>query len=261
VKHLREFVNKHRAATAVVALAVVALAGWEVYAAIRLGGPVPAPSAVRPASPATAGTGSGGASGAGPAGSAALRAAGHLAGVPAPTLPGASPSTGAAPDGSAPAASAPTTPASAGAAAAGQTVAGGSAAAPAATQPPPGTGRPDPFSPLAASGGGAPAPAAPSLPPVPPLAPGALGPSAFAAPGAATPGVTDPRGQFRLDGIVFGPSAVAILRDGAGSYIVEPGDMVTPGVRILAIDAKNSTVTLGSKDQSWQLGLRGGTSR
>ncbi|HEV2283241.1 MAG TPA: hypothetical protein VGX75_12715, partial [bacterium] len=115
MKRLRELINKHRTVTAVIAIAVVALAGWEVYAAVSQGGPPPTLSAVRPVSPASAGTG--GASGAGPAGNAALRAAGHLAGVPAPALPGGTPPAGAAPGGSAPAASAPASPATDGGAA------------------------------------------------------------------------------------------------------------------------------------------------
>jgi hypothetical protein len=42
---------------------------------------------------------------------------------------------------------------------------------------------------------------------------------------------------------------------------VESGDTVTSGVRIVAIDAENRSVTLRSNDQSWQLRLGGGTSR
>jgi len=245
VTRLREFISRHRAAVAIVAVAVAAFAAWRVYAAVSVGGPAP--------SPAPAATGAVSAPGGGPTGDAALRAAGHLTGVPAPALPGASPSAGAVGAGSPPRAPAPAATPSAGYAAV-PTPAGQAAA-------PPGTGRADPFSPLAAPGGG-PSTAVPPLPPVPPLTPGALGPSAPGAPGPAVPSATGTRGQFQLTGIMFGPSAVAILTDGADSYIVEPGDTVTPGVRVLAIDAENRTVTLASQDRSWQLRLeRGGTSR
>jgi hypothetical protein len=97
---------------------------------------------------------------------------------------------------------------------------------------------------------------------VPPLAPGALPPVASA--GAAGPGAPDLAGEFHLTGIIFGPSAFAILNDATRSYIVEPGDVVASGVRVVAIDAENQSVTLASDGQSWQLrlaGLRGGTSR
>ena len=265
VKRLRGFLSEHRAAAAIVAIALVAFAVWKVYTALSPRGPAATPSAIRPAAspaPGAPPARDGGAPGGGPTGDAALRAAGHLAGVAAPTLPGAQLSTGGAPAGS------PST----GATAAGGQAPVGRVATPAApatapaasTPPPPGTGRPDPFSPLAASGGSRPASTNPPLPPVPPLSPGALGPSGFTAPGSPLPGAPDlsgPRGQFHLTGIVRGSVAVAILNDGAASYIVEPGDTVTPGVRVVAIDAGNHSVTLASKDQSWQLRLEGGTSR
>gem|GEM_PF-1683191 len=269
MKRLRGFLSEHRAAAAIIAAAVVAFAVWRVYAALSPGAPAVTTSAVPPvASPAPAEPPSGagqagtaGAPGGGLAGDAALRAAGHLTGTVAPTLPGRQPSTGAAPSGSAstgaaPAGGAPTGRATAPAAPA--------TALAAATPPAPNTGRPDPFSPLAATGGGGGGRTNPSLPPVPPLSPGALGPSGFPAPGSPLPGAPDlsgPQGQLHLTGIVYGPVAVAILNDGAASYIVEPGDTVTPGVRIVAIDAENRSVTLASKDQSWQLRLGGGTIR
>lgn len=124
----------------------------------------------------------------------------------------------------------------------------------------PGTGRPDPFSPLAGQLG----PGAPNgpLPPVPPLAPGALGASA---PGGGEPGapgaVTNPT-QFRLTGIVDGQVPVAILNDPNGSYIVAPGDTIVTGVRLVSVDAGSRSVTLSWNDQSWQVRLAGGgTSR
>ena len=114
----------------------------------------------------------------------------------------------------------------------------------------PGTGRPDPFSPLAGQIGGA-----PPLPPVPPLSPNALGASA---PGGGEPGPGGPATQFRLSGIVDAPVPVAILNDATGSYIVEPGDTVVSGVRLVAVDAETHSVTLSSNDQSWQVRLAGG---
>ncbi len=249
MKRFREFIRGHRAAAAIVAAVVVAFVGWEVYAMVGQSAPAPASSMTRhAAAPAADQPGMTAGAAAGPSGSAALRAVGHLAGVPAPRLPGAPPdasaAAGAAPGAVAPSAAAPSD----------ATSVGGTAAAQ------PATGRPDPFSPLATAGAGG--PANPPLPPVPPLAPGALPPGASAfAPGVpAAPGP----GSFHLMGILSGPSALAILGDGAGSYIVQPGDTVTPGVRMVAIDTANRTVTLASKDQSWQiplLPLGGGTAR
>ncbi|HLW48962.1 MAG TPA: hypothetical protein VKW09_14510 [bacterium] len=121
----------------------------------------------------------------------------------------------------------------------------------------PGTGRPDPFSPLAGQVGPG-SPNAP-LPPVPPLSPNTLGASA---PGGGEPGAPavsgSPTTQFRLSGIVDGQVPVAILNDAAGSYIVEPGDTVVSGVRLVAVDAGTQSVTLLWNDQSWQVRLAGG---
>ena len=265
MRRFRGFLSEHRAAAAIIAAAVVAFGAWRVYAALNPGAPAATTSAVPPAAstaPAASPSGVGGASGGGPTGDAALRAAGHLSGTAAPVLPGRQPSTGAASSGSASTGAAPT---GAQAPARRAPMPAASATAPAASTPPaPGTGRPDPFSPLASPGGGGPVSTNPSLPPVPPLSPGGVGPSGFPAPGSPLPGAPDlsgPRGQFHLTGIVHGPVAVAILNDGAASYIVEPGDTVTPGVRVVAIDAENLSVTLASKDQSWQLRLGGGTTR
>jgi hypothetical protein len=250
MRRLREFISEHRAAAAIVAAVLVAFAGWRAYVALSAGGPAATPAGLRPpATPAPAETGTAGAPAAGPTGEAALRAAGHLTGTAAPALPGKPLSTGAASTGSAPTASGGSAPA-------------GKPAAPSASSPAPaGTGRPDPFAPLATSGGGGPASANPPLPPVPPLSPGALGPSASTQGGLPASGVLGPAGRFQLAGIVNGEVAVAILNDSAGSYIVQPGDTVTPGVRVVAIDAANHSVTLTSETQSWQLRLGGGTSR
>jgi hypothetical protein len=135
-----------------------------------------------------------------------------------------------------------------GATAGGQSASGGTTAGGAGT---PGTGRPDPFSPLAGQIGGA-----PPLPPVPPLSPNSLGASA---PGGGEPGApVGPATQFRLSGIVDAPVPVAILNDATGSYIVEPGDTVVSGVRLVAVDAETHSVTLSWNEQSWQVRLAGG---
>lgn len=259
---LRRFLNEHRAAAAIIAVAVAAFALWKISGALGLG-PAAATSAVRPGpSSPPAGTATAAAPGGGAPGSAALRAAGHLTGVAAPTLPGTQPSTGAAPDGATSAGAS----AAAGRAPTGQVTAPATAAgAQAASGPPPaGTGRPDPFVPLVSSGGPAAVTNNPPLPPVPPLSPTALGPAGSPVPGAGAPaglGLPEPRAQFHLTGIVFGPEAVAILNDGAVSYVAAPGDALARGVRVVAIDGANDSVTLAWNNQSWQLRLEGGTSR
>jgi hypothetical protein len=253
---LRQLVLKHRIAAGAIALAVALFAVWKVYMAVGVGGTPSAPAAVRqPASPApAASTGTTGTPPAGPAGGAALRAASHLTGAPLTTIPGASPSAGAvAADGS-PSGTTPAAPGASAGATPAKTVSPDGA-----TPPPPGTGRPDPFVPLVSSA--APSPAAPPLPPVPPLAPGALGPSAPTLPGLGPSAQTNPGAQLRLTGIVYGESALAIINDGAASYIVAPGDTVASGLRLTAIDAANGTVTLASNKQSLQLSLGGGSSR
>jgi hypothetical protein len=247
MKRLRELVGRHRTAAAIIAVAVAAFAVWKAYLMVS-GSAQPTPAAaVRPASPTPAGT-----SGAGPSGDAALRAAGHLAGVQAPRLPGTA-STGDAMSDSTSAGATSTAATAGGRAGLAATTA---MTAPVTTPPPANTGRPDPFSPLATPGGGARS-ANPPLPPVPPLSPNALGTSAS----PAVPAQASVTERFHLTGIVNGPTAVAILNDGADSYIVEPGDTVTSGVRLVAIDAGNRTVTLASQNQSWQLRLGGGTGR
>ena len=231
MKRLRELASRQRTAVAIIAVAVAAFAVWKAYLVVSSSvRPTPA-AAVRPASPAAG---------------AALRAAGHLTGAAAPTLPDSSASSGA---GGTDAASTDRNPS-------GRVTApaASATAALASTPPPPNTGRPDPFSPLVTGGGSAPA-SPPSLPPVPPLSPNAI-----AAP-AGTQGQPNSAGGFQLTGIIDGATAVAILNDGANSYIVERGDAVTSGVRITAIDAGNRSVTLASQNQSWQLRLGGGTSR
>jgi len=100
-------------------------------------------------------------------------------------------------------------------------------------------GRPDPFIPLvqpqSATGGGQ--SGGVPLPPVPPLTPGTTGPGGLPVPGVVAPG-------YRVVGILRNAVALAILEDGKGSYIVEPGDLLAPGVRVAAIDAAKGIVVL-----------------
>jgi hypothetical protein len=229
VKRFQQLITQHRAAAVIVAIVVAGFAAWELHLA-TMGGPGATSGLAPAAAPTPAASASrthgpavSSSAGARPSGDAALRAASQMTGTASP---------------------APAT--SAGATAL-------------ASDVPPGTGRSDPFSPLATPGGGRGGanPSLSALPPVPPLSPNGLAPSA-STPGGAT---SSPLGKLELTGIVYGPSALAILNDGTGSYVVEPGDTVTPGVRIVAIDPGNRTVTLTSHDQSWQLRLGGGTSR
>lgn len=119
---------------------------------------------------------------------------------------------------------------------------------------PPGAGRPNPFQPLispqapsAPAGGGAP------LPPVPPLAPGLP-----AAPASATPPVpaAPPAPEFTLVGFLWGDRALAVLQDSQGSYIVAPGDIVRPGVRVVAIDVRREVVELDQHGTKFSVGLQ-----
>lgn len=90
-----------------------------------------------------------------------------------------------------------------------------------------------------------------ALPPVPPLLPGGL-----PVPGA--PG--GPAGAaFRVAGVLGGSEALAILEDGARSYIVAPGDVPVPGVRVVAIDVGRGVVALVRNGVPQELQLeRGG---
>jgi hypothetical protein len=49
--------------------------------------------------------------------------------------------------------------------------------------------------------------------------------------------------------------AVAIVEDGKTSYIVEPGELLTPGVRVTAIDARHRTVALVRDGEPLELHL------
>lgn len=88
----------------------------------------------------------------------------------------------------------------------------------------PTTGVRDPFRPLVGSG-------AAVLPPVPPLPPGGLG-------------AGGPSGVFRVTGIIRDTVALAIVEEGPRSYVVEVGEVLRPGVRLAAIDARRGVVQL-----------------
>jgi hypothetical protein len=245
---LRTFVKEHRVAVAIVAVAVTAFAVWMVIMVSGMGGQaVTAPPAVvssaagpRPtpsSGPVTPPASRGGTAGGDTAGS------GNAAS-------GTEPGGGVTPSGRMPTAQAT-----------GDTK--GPVATAASNPTPPGTGRPDPFVPLASAAAPAAVTNPSSLPPVPPLSPTALGPLGGPAPGSGVPGgpALPPRAQFRLTGILFGPTAVAILNDGSASYVAEPGDPLARGVRLVAIDGANDSVTLALNNESWQLRLERGTSR
>jgi len=107
---------------------------------------------------------------------------------------------------------------------------------------PPAEGRPDPFvslvQPPGGGSAGSPVRGVP-LPPVPPLAPGALGPGGVPMPPGGPAGPS-----YRVAGIIRDTVALAIVEDGVRSHIVEPGDILGPGVRVVAIDARRGVVEL-----------------
>ena len=240
---IRLLLTKYPVAVGIAAAVVAVAAVWIVVHRLNTGGPAaPSPTAaVRP--PASAG-----ASGGAPADSGPLGIPPRAARGAASALSTASGAAAGVPDGSTGKGATPGGPASSG-----QPAAGAAGGGPGASTAPPDTGRRDPFAPLIATGGGG---GSAPLPPVPPLAPGALpGPGGPAAGNAA-----GPRSELRLTGIIYGPAALAILSDGTASYIVQPGDAVASGVRVLAIDAGNRRVTLAWNNQTWQLRLGGETS-
>ncbi len=217
LKRLRELIRKYPLASAAAVGALVVLLGWQVYQEVG-GRSVPAPVAVAPpARPAPAPTG-------------APTPGTPRPGGPAPGAPGS-----AAPGTAAP----------------GQTAAPGAPQAPAPLGPLTGvqgpTGRPDPFAPLVSPGGGG----RPPLPPVP-----ALGPGGIPLPGAPVPG-TGGEGGLRVAGIIWNRGAVAIMADQSGSYIVRPGDEITPGLRVVRIDVGRRVVQVERSGGMEELTLQG----
>ncbi len=180
---IRELFAKYPAASAAIAVVVLAVAGWRIYQTTA-GGPqggrsTPPPAASPPPQQAT---------------------------VPQPATP-PKPSAGGKPAGAA--------------------SGSGAGASPSGEKPASTVAARDPFSSPIGSGTGGGQP----LPPVPPLAPGA----STAGPGG--PG-------YRVAGIIRDAVALAIVEDGTRSYIVEPGDVLRPGVRVTAIDARRGVVRL-----------------
>jgi hypothetical protein len=49
---------------------------------------------------------------------------------------------------------------------------------------------------------------------------------------------------LRLVGFVEGPTLLAVLEDGRRSYIVAPGDIIEPGLRVTRVDAERQRVRL-----------------
>jgi hypothetical protein len=116
-----------------------------------------------------------------------------------------------------------------------------------------GEGRPNPFEPLTGPPGPVPAPSGPAIPPVPPLQPG--GPAGQGTAPQAPP--APPAPQYRLVGFVWGDTAFAILEDGRGTYIVGPGDTVTAGTKVVAIDVRREVVWLDRDGTSVALTFAG----
>jgi hypothetical protein len=89
--------------------------------------------------------------------------------------------------------------------------------------------------------------AAASLPPIPPLDPSAPLPGDTAA--GRGPALPTPRGPaapsgLRLVGFVTGPAVLALIEDGGRSILAKPGDVIRPGLRVVAVDAERQTVRL-----------------
>jgi hypothetical protein len=166
----------------------------------------------------------------------------------APTAPARpSPTPSVAPTPGAPAAPGPTP------------AAPGPAAAPGGPQTPPAppgpvtglqgpAGRVDPFAPLVSTEGGG---GRPVLPPVPVLGPG----------GVPLPGgplsPSGGEGGLRLAGIIWDRGVIAIMADGRGSYIVGPGDEITPGLRVVRIDVARRVVQVQRSGGMQELTLQG----
>lgn len=111
-----------------------------------------------------------------------------------------------------------------------------------------GKGRANPFKPLAGtlSPGSAP-PGTKAISPVPPLPPAGT-PSSAAPPAVPVP-------VYKIVGLLWSDQAVAILEDGGGSYVVAPGDIVEPDIRILTIDVQREVVRLDRGGMPVELSL------
>ncbi len=108
-------------------------------------------------------------------------------------------------------------------------------------------GRPDPFIPLVGSGGGT----GPIFTDVPPVGPGMPLP-----PGVAPAGLAGEAG-LRVEGIIWDRGVLAILIDEQHSYIVGPGDEITPGLKVVRIDAARRLVQVQRSGGVEELTLQG----
>jgi hypothetical protein len=110
-------------------------------------------------------------------------------------------------------------------------------------------GRVDPFAPLVSPGGGG---GQPPLPPIP-----VLGPGGVPIPGGPIPPGLAAEGGLRVAGIIWNRGAVAIMVDGRGSYVVTPGDEISPGMRVVRIDVGRRVVEVQRGGGMQQLTLQG----
>lgn len=217
LKRLREVMKKYPLASAAVIGALALVLGLQVYQQV---GHVSGPAAVAPPPRPAPAPG------------------------PAPGTPGAPP----------PPAMAPGTPGAPKPAAPG----GAAPGAPGTPPVPPGpltgiqgpAGRADPFAPLISTGGGG--GGQPPLPPIPVLGPGGVPiPGGPVSPGLAA------EGGLRVAGIIWNRGAVAIMVDGRGSYVVTPGDEISPGMRVVRIDVGRRVVEVQRGGGMQQLTLQG----
>jgi len=217
VNRIREFSYKYPAATAVIAFVVIGLAFFRIVQTSQQRNTPAAPAASRAAAPGVTPTT--------PAATVPAPAAPPASGVPLP--PGVGGHAATPPAGSP----------------------GANAAPPAPTSGQAAPGRADPFeaptgyvfvggTPTKPTAGTRPGGSGFGLPPVPPLPPSGGGV------GTGTTASAPAGPQYRLTGVMGGPTAVAILEDKGGTHIATSGDVLAPGVRVVGIDAVHGVVTL-----------------
>jgi hypothetical protein len=116
--------------------------------------------------------------------------------------------------------------------------------------------RADPFQPVVSAEPAPPRPAVHTaadrvpLPPVPsvPGEPGRTGAPAL------PPQATVP--AYQLAGIIAGDHPIAIIEDGRQSYLVQPGDVVAPGIKVAAVSVSSGTVVLDNHGTRMTLLIR-----